>query len=362
PPVDARVEPPPVDARVEPPIDAAPLEPDADDLPPDPNVNAGWIGGPCAADQDCDYPEEAGGFCFRGDEGYPRGMCSLDCARTCPDREGMPVTFCVGGLIAGNGACVQRCDYGAFVGGCRPGYHCETQGRYNEPGTTQSVCLPGEADPVDPPPDGTCQAQVAALGMQLEPAGGGSDSPATHPNLICTMNEPMFLYSPVNGVDYRYIESANPGRMYMGCALALALYRTGQLLQELDIVEVAHIGTYNCRVIAGTNTLSEHAHGEAIDFGAFFDRNGVEYNIVRHWEHNRSSNFQTEQGRILYEIAEQLYQRDIFSIVLTPNYNAAHDDHLHVDLSDGNLFSKAEGEGYFGPIPDEGCGGERHAP
>ena len=61
-------------------------------------------------------------------------------------------------------------------------------------------------------------------------------------------------------------------------------------------------------------------------------------------EHNTTS-FSSDKARILYEIGRQMHERDIFNIVLTPNYNAAHDNHFHVDLTPGSDFHGKMDEG-----------------
>ena len=318
-----------------------------DPLPPDPRVNAGWIGGPCSEDVECAYD---GGICLPDAGGYPRGMCTQSCDRFCPDMEGMPVTFCIGGVLMGPGACVQRCDYLAFPSvGCRPGYSCVLRGRYAEPGTTQQVCLPSDQvedpGPTDPPPGSSdCLQRLSALGVNYEYRGDQTEVPASNPSLVCEVRDAVRVQNPINGVVYRYIESSSPSPLYGSCELMLAVYELSGLLREYNVVEVGHIGTYNCRVIAGTSTLSRHGYGDALDIGSLFTSDGDELSVINHWEHD-TTNFATERGRILYEIGQQMHQRGIFNMVLTPNYNAAHDNHFHVDLTPGaNYHGKMDEE------------------
>jgi hypothetical protein len=324
-------------------------------LPPDPRVNAGWIGGPCERDMDCDFD---GGICLPDEGGYPRGLCTQECTRFCPDRDGMPVTFCIDGVLMSPGACVQRCDYVAFQGtGCRPGYACAMRSRYEETDVSRGVCLPSaqveEPEPIEPPPGSSeCIRELAALGVIFEYRGDQRETPAGQSNLTCDVNDAVRVQNPINGVSYRYIESSSASALYGSCELMLAVYQLSGLLREYGIVEVGHIGTYNCRVISGTSTLSRHGYGDAIDLGSFFTSSGDEYNLVRDWQHNTTS-FSTDKARILYEIGQEMHQRGIFNIVLTPNYNAAHDNHFHVDLTPGgNYHGKMdEGPHYCGNEP-----------
>ena len=41
----------------------------------------------------------------------------------------------------------------------------------------------------------------------------------------------------------------------------------------------------------------------------------------------------TMKSRFLYELAYRMCDEHVWSIILTPNYNAAHDNHYHVDLT-----------------------------
>ncbi|MGC6416454.1 MAG: extensin family protein [Bradymonadia bacterium] len=329
-----------LDMALQPRDASPPVDPDMDvqQLPPDPMINSGWIGGPCVADQDCDYAE---GFCLTGDEGYPRGMCSLDCDRLCPDRDELPVTFCVADVVAGGGACVQRCDYEAFGRtGCRPGYRCETRQRYGQADVGRGVCLPGTPD-MSPNPMGECFEQLAALGVNFDLLAPVSDAVDGAPHLMCTISDNVRVHSPINGITFHY-DRREAGSMMMSCELALVLHSLTQLLAEYNIQQVGHIGTYNCRGIRSNdgsiNQISQHGLGTAIDLKWFRNAAGQEFNVFEHWEHGVTRNFQTVEGRWLYELGQEMHIRRLFNIILTPEYNAAHDDHFHLDLTEGANF------------------------
>lgn len=320
-----------------PPADAGAPPPDAEGEPPPPDVppgdapgNVGWIGASCAGDADCPYE---GGYCLGADEGFPNGTCSQDCERICPDQAGASATFCVEGPVAGSGACVQQCDYAAFPTGCRPGYGCRLTPRYSQPDVQRQVCLPGAGDP---PAENPCSDELNRRGLSYIAADNPGDHPADNPALTCDLVGPLLLRSPVGDVDYRYVDNAEPSPMFMGCELAIALDDLSAYLRELDIVELVHIGTYNCRVIAGSDSISMHGLGLAIDIHELRTSDGTTYNVEDDWE--PGDNPQTPKGQFLYEFGMQMFTRGIFNIVLTPNYNAAHYNHFHVDLTPGGNF------------------------
>ena len=295
-----------------------------------------WIGGPCNDDLDCGYD---GGVCLREDEGWPCGTCSLPCELYCPDVPDAPETFCVDQQLVDPfaptlGACLQRCDPLLLPdGGCRPGYSCGLVERFNEPGTHEAVCLPVEIAP----PKSECGQALDEAGLAWIPVHLPLDHPDTHPELDCIVDEPVRIYSPINGIDYRYISNEEPSPLLVSCNLALALAKLGDLLQLKQAVEVAHIGTYNCRVISGTDTLSEHAFARAIDLGGFELEDGTYMTIYEHWEDGVADPI-TFEGQWLKDLTDKRYEQMIFNIILTPNYNAAHDDHLHVDLTPDASF------------------------
>lgn len=92
------------------------------------------------------------------------------------------------------------------------------------------------------------------------------------------------------------------------------------------IDKIWEMGTYSCRNIAGTNKRSEHSKGNAIDIGGFHLKNGQKITILKDWGKN------TPEGRFLRDVYQGSCR--VFNGVLSPNYNAAHRDHLHLDVGE----------------------------
>jgi hypothetical protein len=312
-------------------------------------VLPGWIGSPCGSALDCSYEDSV---CL---EEAPAGMCSLECDLYCPDRDGYPETFCVdvGSLPPeapgfAEGACFSRCDYGFFPGtGCREGYGCVEVPRANEPSTVRHACVPGE----ESPPLSECQTMLAAMGVSFEPTTHAPESPDTHPGLTCVIEDPVILHPPIHGVEVTSPWGETPG-MLAACSMALSLAMTVDDVAEQGVTTLYHMGTYNCRVIAGTDTLSRHAYGDAIDISGFDFEDGSSCTLVDDWEHDTSSPV-TPCGIFMYEAAHRWFDAYYWNTILTPNYNEAHDDHFHVDLTPDRHFLEAvPGSGrYIGPAP-----------
>jgi hypothetical protein len=93
-----------------------------------------------------------------------------------------------------------------------------------------------------------------------------------------------------------------------------------------QVVEIKQISSYSCRgmVGAGGSGISEHAFGNAIDIAAFTFADGRRVTVQEGWRGTPE-----EQG-FLRDV--HLAACDNFSTVLAPGYNAAHYNHIHVDL------------------------------
>lgn len=99
-----------------------------------------WIGAECDGDADCKF---TGGRCL-ANVMSGRGYCSRACTKYCPDRNGVPGTFCVDDPQGADaGICVDREE--ARNLGCRPYDHFvpRTVARRGNPAVTARVCLPG---------------------------------------------------------------------------------------------------------------------------------------------------------------------------------------------------------------------------
>ncbi len=317
----------------------------------------GFVGAPCETNSDCPYD---GGVCLTEEDGFPRGMCSVGCDLYCPDATGHPVTFCVedvefqgsepAAYALGDGACATRCDFGIFEEtGCRPDYNCVVTARANESYTQKYTCLPNRDSDLT-----SCHYELADRGIAFEPTLVADDSPSTHSWLTCSIQEPVYILSPMLGVDLTYQGTETP-RSLAACDMAHALADTIVDVLPYGVTELKHLGTYNCRVISGTDTLSRHAFADAIDIEGFVFGDGTEYTLYDDWEHG--TNPTSPGGQFLWNAANRWYDDDIWNIILTPNFDdgpgqsGAHDNHFHVDLTPGSDYIGLTGDRFFGPNP-----------
>ena len=106
-----------------------------------------------------------------------------------------------------------------------------------------------------------------------------------------------------------------------------ALERFGRPVRSID-----HFGSYSCRRLYGRaeGGWSEHATANAVDIAGFTLADGRRISVARHW------NDDGERGAFLKDVRDGAC--DLFATVLSPDYNAAHRDHLHFDQASRGRF------------------------
>jgi hypothetical protein len=202
--------------------------------------------------------------------------------------------------------------------------------------------------------------------------GGGDDRAPSRPIRpdsrgpvtlnIPTSRETQQCYGDLSKADVRY--SALPDRDYGGgcqvigavqlidiglpvsglkamrCPLArnfIAWLRNGvapaaREILDGELVRVETYGTYSCRGIVGggaasAGKMSEHGLGNAVDVAAFILRDGRRVTVQHGWRGR------DEEQQFLRAIHKSACRR--FATVLSPDYNAAHYNHMHLDMGRG---------------------------
>jgi hypothetical protein len=105
-----------------------------------------------------------------------------------------------------------------------------------------------------------------------------------------------------------------------------------------EVIRIETMGTYNCRNINGgqSGKLSQHAFGNAVDVSGFFLKDGRRISVLGGW------NGKADERAFLRRLHASACKR--FGTVLGPNYNAAHANHLHFDMTksmkDGSAYCR----------------------
>jgi hypothetical protein len=98
------------------------------------------------------------------------------------------------------------------------------------------------------------------------------------------------------------------------------------------LVRIETMGSYSCRNVAGTARRSGHASANAIDVSAFVLADGRRITVLDGWRQGSAA-----ERQFLRIVHASACKR--FGTSLGPDYNAAHANHLHVEV-DGDGFCR----------------------
>lgn len=125
----------------------------------------------------------------------------------------------------------------------------------------------------------------------------------------------------------------HPGLMTCSLASVIADYERDVLQPEAKrlfghgVKKIWNAGSYDCRGERSDNhpeRLSQHALGKAIDITGFEIDDGTVISVLHDWSSKGT------KGQYLRAVAKGAC--DHFNVVLTPNHNAFHRDHIHMDI------------------------------
>ena len=124
----------------------------------------------------------------------------------------------------------------------------------------------------------------------------------------------------------------------VSCAFGLRLARFETVVQEearrilrSPVRAIVQLGTFNCRRMAAyPDLVSEHSFANAIDVATFVLKNGRSVVVERDWV-AAAKPATTPASQFLRALTRRLYDEKVFSVVLTPSYDAHHRNHLHLD-------------------------------
>jgi hypothetical protein len=173
-----------------------------------------------------------------------------------------------------------------------------------------------------------CAATLAASRIEAEPIEdtvAGAHGQCGYRNAVNVMQSTLAYSNPVR----------------VSCPLAAALYvwereviMPAAARLESPVARIELIGTYACRNIYGRSEgrVSEHATANAVDIAGFRLENGRVVSVLRGWEGGSVAD-----AAFLREVRDGACP--LFQGVLSPDYNAAHRDHLHLDMGPYGICS-----------------------
>ncbi len=164
-----------------------------------------------------------------------------------------------------------------------------------------------------------CRALLAAAGNRSRPA------PARRPSESCGYEDGTLLSLDI---------APSPGGLVTSCPVAAALSvwerqveADAQRLLGTGVRRFVHAGSYSCRRLynRADGPFSEHATADAVDILGFELADGRRLSVLRDW------NGRPQDAAFLRAARDAACR--VFSTVLSPDYNAAHRDHLHLDTA-----------------------------
>lgn len=163
-----------------------------------------------------------------------------------------------------------------------------------------------------------CRAAFAASGIAVSPVPDRSSDDG------CALQNVVRLPATLR---------VSPGGPVVTCPMAAAwtlferhtLQPASRAHLGSEVAAVRQLGTYACRNVnhAAGGRRSQHATANAIDVAGFTLRDGREISLARHW------GGPGPEAAFLREARDGACRW--FRVVLSPEYNAAHRDHFHLD-------------------------------
>lgn len=171
-----------------------------------------------------------------------------------------------------------------------------------------------------------CRTRLAELGADFVPLPDLSAG-------SCSSNNAITLYHLAS--DNTRVVVTNLPRI--SCSLSQELsnwtrYGVSRAAQQIlgsPIVKLETFGSYNCRNVAGSSRLSAHSTASAVDISGFVLADGRRVTVKDGWSGTSA------ERQFLRTIHQSACKR--FGTVLGPEYNRAHEDHLHLEASGGGF-------------------------
>jgi hypothetical protein len=150
--------------------------------------------------------------------------------------------------------------------------------------------------------------------------------PHVHLKRLRGVDTPVRITGPIGGITYR-----STGRRTLAgdCRLALALHRAAPYLRHLGVTELHFSSAYSYRMMP-SGRPSRHAMGLAIDIHRV--RVGEELLTLEEDYALGQGDSCTGDSPVLNRVACLLREKGLFDRVLTPDFDKAHYNHLHLAI------------------------------
>jgi hypothetical protein len=206
----------------------------------------------------------------------------------------------------------------AAVAGCSalPESTADRRQTIASPSPTRSVAVPRN------PASGQCLARLGQLGAEYTPV------PDRYVEQGCAILGTVQLASLPSDTSHLGVTNLGPvtcevSQAFTGWA-RYGVDRAARQILGSPVRSIETFGSYSCRNVAGTNRRSGHATGAAIDISGFVLEDGRRITVKSGWHGG------TDREREFLRVVQQSACKR-FGTVLGPEYNSAHNDHLHLE-------------------------------
>jgi hypothetical protein len=175
---------------------------------------------------------------------------------------------------------------------------------------TQRKLAALRADPAE------CRAVLDHSGVSFEQLPAAGEGPCRRQDRTVLSNAPLAPSPP-------------PSTCAVAASFELWLRQGIQPAAEelfgARVARIEHLGAFSCRRLYGRDSgpWSEHATGNALDVAGFVLEDGRRISVAHDWTR------EGDKAAFLRRVRDSACE--VFATVLSPDYNAAHADHLHVD-------------------------------
>ena len=206
----------------------------------------------------------------------------------------------------------------AAVAGCSALPETASERRQNvaSPSPTRTVTVPRS------PEANQCMARLGQTGAQY------SSVPDRYVGQGCAVLGTVQLASLPSDTSTLSVTNLGPVTCEVSQAFTgwahYGVDRAARQILGSPVRSIETMGSFSCRNVAGTDRRSGHATGEAIDVSGFVLEDGRRITVASGWYGGTD-----REREFLHTIQQSACKR--FATVLSPDYNSAHHDHLHVE-------------------------------
>lgn len=151
---------------------------------------------------------------------------------------------------------------------------------------------------------------------------------------------PIRVRGALAGIEVMPRETGDELHGIMDCRMAVAVLAWAPALRQAGVQRIDHYSIYRPHaVVAGTSTRSGHASAMALDSAVYHFADGTRADVLNGWgDRTRGEDpcgeyeGESDQAKAMRRAVCSAIHDEIFEIVLTPHYDRAHQNHVHLEL------------------------------